>query len=295
MRLLSGEACAIISTRGAEPTAWSIGETDLLWSPDRRSWGRTSPILFPIVGRAAGGTIRVGAQAFEIGVHGFAAASEFELVDQGADRLHMVLVDDEHTRSQFPFSFRLAVCYRLQPSSLTVRFAVANTSDRALPYALGFHPGFRWPFAGRARRDYAIVFEHDEEPWVPVITSNGLFSPERRPLPLESRRLALSDALLADEALCFLDARSRSLRFAAPDGAAIAMAVDNFAHLALWSRPPAAFLCIEAWTGHGDPVGFDGDIFAKPSMRRLEPGHEARHAVELTFHHSRKPSPCQPS
>lgn len=292
-RLVSGDASAGVSTRGAEPTAWSIGQTDLLWSGDRRYWGRTCPILFPIVGRANGGTIRVGAQAHEIGVHGFAAESDFEVVAQSADRLRMVLVDDAGTRSRFPFSFRLEVCYWLQPSSLLARFAVANPGDRALPYALGFHPGLRWPFAGGGRHDYGIVFDDDEDPSVPVITSNGLFSLQRRPVPLEGRRLALSEALMADEALCFLDARSRSLDFVAPDGAVIAMAADNFAHFALWSRPPAAFLCLEAWTGHGDPEGFDGDIFAKPSMRRLEPGHQARHTVELTFHPSRKPSPCR--
>jgi galactose mutarotase-like enzyme len=54
------------------------------------------------------------------------------------------------------------------------------------------------------------------------------------------------------------------------------MELDNFPHIALWSRPGAPFLCLEAWTGHGDPEYFDGDIFAKPSMRLLNPFESAR-------------------
>jgi hypothetical protein len=95
--------------------------------------------------------------------------------------------------------------------------------------------------------------------------------------------LLLSEDLLANEALCFLNARSRSLRFVAPDGAAIRLELQDFPHIALWSRPPASFLCIEAWTGYGDPEGFAGDISAKPSMRFLPAGARAEHAIRLTY------------
>jgi galactose mutarotase-like enzyme len=60
------------------------------------------------------------------------------------------------------------------------------------------------------------------------------------------------------------------------------MELDNFPHIAIWSRPNAPFVCLEAWTGHGDPVGFDGDIFAKPSMRTLDPGQTARSGARFS-------------
>jgi galactose mutarotase-like enzyme len=96
-------------------------------------------------------------------------------------------------------------------------------------------------------------------------------------------RLPVTDALLSDEALCIIETRSRSLRFRAPVGAAIHMEFEDFPHIALWSRPPAPFLCIEAWTGHGDPEGFSGDIREKPSMRFLPVGIQATHAVHLRY------------
>jgi galactose mutarotase-like enzyme len=94
--------------------------------------------------------------------------------------------------------------------------------------------------------------------------------------------LFLSDEVLADGALCFLYANSRSLRLGAADGTAIMMTVEDLPHFAVWSKRGAPFVCLEAWTGHGDPEGFDGEVREKPSMRFLAPGAEARHAVRLT-------------
>ena len=92
-----------------------------------------------------------------------------------------------------------------------------------MPYACGLHPGFRWPFAGGAREGYVIQFEKPERPEVPVIVPGGLVSTRKRPIPIEGSTLKLNDELFAHDALCFIDPASRSLRFVAPDGAAIAL------------------------------------------------------------------------
>ena len=217
-----------------------------------------------------------------MGVHGFAAASTFVPVTRADDAVRLRLTDDPATRAIFPFAFQLDVTYRLTASRLAVTFNVTNTGVAPLPYALGWHPGFAWPFSAGRRDQYAIEFARPERPEVPVITSDGLFSDRRRLIPLVGRKLPLSEELMADEALCFLDAHSQTLRFVAPDGAAIRLELQDFPHIALWSRPRAPFLSIEAWTGHGDPEGFAGDIREKPSMRLLLAGAEAEHAIRLS-------------
>ena len=58
----------------------------------------------------------------------------------------------------------------------------------------------------------------------------------------------------------------------------------GFDHAALWTRPGAPFLCLEAWTGYSDPEGFTGDLFQKPSMRVLAPRATCRH--EATFRYT---------
>ena len=61
------------------------------------------------------------------------------------------------------------------------------------------------------------------------------------------------------------------------------MEFPGFDHAALWTRPGAPFLCLEAWTGYSDPEGFAGDLFQKPSMRVLQPGGRARHEARYVY------------
>ena len=62
------------------------------------------------------------------------------------------------------------------------------------------------------------------------------------------------------------------------------MDFHGFDHIALWTRPGAPFLCLEAWTGYSDPEGFVGDLFEKPSMRVLQAGERARHSATWRFY-----------
>ena len=61
------------------------------------------------------------------------------------------------------------------------------------------------------------------------------------------------------------------------------MEFPSFIHAALWTRPAAPFVCLEAWTGYSDPDGFEGDLFDKPGMRALEPGARARHEARFVY------------
>jgi galactose mutarotase-like enzyme len=283
IRLTSGGDEAAICPLGAEAVAWKVEGKDLLWTADPQIWPRTSPVLFPIVGRARNGRISVDGRSYPMGIHGFAASSLFAVTDRSDDTVQFRLVDSDTTRAAFPFPFRLDIGYRLALGTFTVSFVVENPGVAPLPYALGLHPGFAWPFSAGERDGYRIEFECTERAEVPVITPEGLFSSAHRPVPVAGRWLQLSDALMANEALCFLNARSRWVRFVAPGGAAIRIEMDNFPHVALWSRPGAPFLSIESWTGYGDPHEFAGDIGEKPSMRSLLPGAVARHEIRISY------------
>ena len=83
--------------------------------------------------------------------------------------------------------------------------------------------------------------------------------------------------------MCFLEPASRSLRFEQADGSAIEMDFSGFGLAALWTRPGAPFLCLEAWTGYSDPEGFAGELFDKPAMRTLAPGERARHRATYRY------------
>lgn len=287
IRLEHGAATAAIKVLGAEPCAWSVAGRELLWPGDARSWPQRAPILFPIVGRLRQGRVRIGKGFHAMSVHGFARSMPFTVIERTTDHVRLMLTHDAETMGVYPFPFALTADYRLTDTTLSAAFTVTNPGDEPLRYALGFHPGFRWPFAGGKPEQYSVAFAEAEAAEVPVITAEGLFSTGRRSIPLHGRSLPLSHELLANEALCFLHARSKSVRFVAPDDWAIDVSTEDFPHFALWSRPPAPFLCIESWTGYGDPDDFDGDITSKPSMRLLASSTHAKHAVLLNLHEAK--------
>lgn len=268
---------------GAQALSWSVAGRELLWARQTGHWDAVAPVLFPCVGWSAGGVVRFGGERRPMPVHGFASASTFALVERTADAVTFELTDNPATRARYPFAFRLRVRYALGPDALRVVVEAHNPGVADAPYALGLHPGFAWPFAGGETAAHSIVFAESERAEVPVITPGGLFTARMRPIPLVGRRLPLTPDLFADEALCFLHARSRAVRFEAPSGDAIVVEAEGFRHWALWSRPGAPFLCVESWTGHGDPDGFEGEFADKPSIDWLAPGQSRVHAAAWRF------------
>jgi galactose mutarotase-like enzyme len=281
LEIASGEASARIALRGAELKGWRVGDLELIWPGDQKYWPDSAPVLFPVVGWTRDG-ILVDGQRYPLGLHGFAREQDFVVLEQARNRAVLRLVDNAATRTLFPFEFTFDAEYIIEVNQLKIILHVKNEGGVVLPFACGLHPGFRWPLP-QAKGAHLVRFDQAESPEVPVIALGGLFSAKMRPIPLQGRELTLTSQLF-EEALCFLDARSQGLDFLAPGGKpGLRMELENFPHIALWSRPGAPFLCLEAWTGHGDPEGFEGDIFAKPSMRRLNRGETARSAATFIW------------
>ncbi len=282
VELAHGEARARIALAGAEARSWSVGARDLLWPGDPAIWAEVSPILYPVVGWTRDGA-RVAGRHYPLGLHGFTRFETFAVEASGRDHVRLVLSDDDRTRAVYPFAFRLAVEYRLTDDALGVAIEVLNPGHAPAPYACGLHPGFRWPLGDGAREGARVRFGAHERAEVPAIAPGGLIGATTKRVPLEGRDLPLSDTLFANDAVCFLNCASRALAFIDASGASIAMEYPDFPHAALWTRPGAPFICLEAWTGYSDPDGFDGDLFDKPSMRVLEPGARARHAARFVY------------
>jgi galactose mutarotase-like enzyme len=283
VEIRGGGQVAEIVPLGAELVRWQAAGRELLWTGDPAWWSERSPLCFPVVGWTRDGQSRVAGQSYPLALHGFARHRDFALVEAAPERAAFRLEDDARTLALYPFAFRLTVTYALAKDGLRMTAEVENPGPAPMPYAFGFHPGFRWPFAAAGQGGHRIVFERAENPEVPVIAPGGLIGAGRRGVPLEGRVLPLDPALFAGDALCFLNARSRALRFEDGEGRGIAMRVENLPHLALWMRPGAPYLCLEPWSGYGDPEGFAGDLFDKPGMTVLQPGQSGRHSALFTY------------
>ncbi|TDR90411.1 aldose 1-epimerase family protein [Enterovirga rhinocerotis] len=281
VQLGAGEAEARIALRGAEPVSWRIGGRDLLWSGDPAHWSYHAPILFPLVGASKGGVIRIGGKDHPMPQHGFARTSTFSLASRDESSATFVLTETKETLAAYPFRFSLEVTVTLSATSLRQDFTVTNRGQDIMPYGLGVHPAFPWPLGGETKDGHRVVFEKPEMRSVPEIAEGGLLARQTRNVPLQDNILPLAPELFT-EALVFLDAQSHALSFQAPSGEAIKLAVDEFPHLAVWSRPDAPFLSLEAWSAHADWEDASGKLAERDSMTFLKPGEQAHHRATMS-------------
>ena len=283
--LATDELTVEIAPLGAELMSLrDAGAREWLWQGDAASWPRRAPLLFPVVGRCAGGVLRHRGRTYPMTGHGFAPNGVFTRPSQAADRCLLRLVSDEQTRASYPFDFQLDVAFRVDGNKLCQTATVTNTGPDIMPASIGFHPGFQWPLpsvADGTPQKHVVLFAGDEP--APVKRLEGhLLSASRFPSPVEGRCLALSHGLFAMGAVIFDRLASRSLWFGVPGSPGVQIDFPDLPHLGLWMLPGARFLCIEPWQGHACPEGFEGEILAKPGMIHLAPGASFSRRLEIT-------------
>lgn len=276
---------ALIDPLGAELVSLRDADgRELMTDADPAFWTGHAPILFPIVGRLNGDVLRLDGRTYPMKQHGFARRMAWEVVHAGDGSVALRLRDDAATRASYPFAFDLSVAYTLDNATLSLAVHVSNPGHGPLPMSFGWHPAFAWPLPyGRPRDAHRIMFERDEGPNI-VELEDGLFA-ATRPSPLAGRDLALADALFADDALIWSPVASQSVTYGADAGPRLRVDFPETPDLGIWTKPGAAFVCIEPWHGHADPAGFTGDFRDKPGVFEVAPGDAWRCDVSITLEH----------
>ncbi|MFB9269335.1 aldose 1-epimerase family protein [Bradyrhizobium erythrophlei] len=262
IRADGAELCSLKNADGAE----------LLWQAGPQ-WPRHAPLLFPIVGKLKGDTLRHDGKSYPMTQHGLARDRRFAWVEQGPRSCKLALTDDAETRARYPFAFGLEVTYTVDGADLEVAFEVINTGDAILPASLGGHPAFNWPLLPELSKDaYTLTFTNDESATIRRL-KDGLMRPQPEPSPIQRTTLALSERLFDDDAMILDQVASSSVRFAADRGPSIEVTWSGFRELGIWSKPGGApFLCIEPWHGFASPADFDREFADKPGLMHVAPG-----------------------
>ena len=274
---------AAVNPYGAELSSLIDGDgAELMTNADPAYWTGRAPILFPIVGALAGDRYRLDGRDHAMPKHGFARRSTFAVVGVDDGRATFRLEASDDTRAVYPFDFTLTVDFRVVEATLTIETTLANPGDRDLPASFGYHPAFAWPLPyGGAREDHRLTFDADEAGKLLALTPDGLIAGERAS-PLDGRVLSLRDDLFADDALIWSPVASRGVTYGMPGQPSLRLEWDA-AELGVWTKSGAAFVCVEPWWGHADPVGFDGEIWDKPGIMRLAPGESRTFAMSVTL------------
>ena len=284
-RLHQDTSEVLIAARGAELQALRLGGADLLWTAGAL-WPRHAPLLFPVVGALRDDRLRHQGRTFPMPKHGFTRERDFTWTARTDTHCTLELRDDEDTRQAFPFPFRLQVTYRLGLCDLRMELELTNAGDAPMPASLGLHPAFRWPLLpGTPKSDHRLRFDEDEPGPLRRIDDRGLLQSGLLPTPIRGRELLLHEGLFEQDALIFLEPRSRGLQFKAKDGPSLTLRWEGFPHLGIWTKPDPgpSFLCIEPWAGHASPGDWEGEFSEKPGGFILPPGGLRRWMLAIGY------------
>lgn len=286
--LRSSLAVAEISSLGAELVSFKRTDTDTeyMWSGDAAYWTGRSPVLFPIIGAARGGEIRVDGQTYKMANHGLARRSEFTLQEASDTQAVFRLSHNETTLAIYPYKFNLFLTYILSGSQLEISYRVENTDDQDISFQLGTHPAFNCPIGGDGEfSDYYLEFEQKESLDRLFLNSTGqLIGGKSTPMLGDSNIMPLAHAMFLEDALVFRNVSSKCVTLKSRlSDKSVSVAYSNFPDLGIWQPKNAPFLCIEPWHGVAEGEDFTGSLQEKEGAISLPPGGQSTSSLTITF------------
>ncbi len=252
-------------------------EVQLLWQGHEALWARRAPVLFPIVGRLKNGGFRCQNQFYQMPQHGFARDCVFNLLYHTNTAAHFQLQYDSQTLTKFPFKFNLQIHYTLNGNELLTTYIVKNLGEITLPFSIGAHPGFKLPFFESERAtDYFLEFNLPELELTAL--TEGLRKTERHRLHLPNKKLALSDALFANDALVFESQQIETIHLRSKNhNLSVQIDCPGWPYFGVWSKSgPLQFVCLEPWMGITDSVAATPDLLSKEGILLLPPHQEQK-------------------
>ena len=270
---------ATINTLGAELIQLEKENHNYIWTIDETYWNKTSPILFPIVGRLKNDTYTIEGKTYELPRHGFARNFEFELENQTENTVVLLFTENQETLKHYPFQFELRLKYELIENSLKMNYSIINKSQETMPFSIGAHPAFA---INELFSDFTIAFNEVED-FVSHELEKEQFNNSFKKIPSENGKINLDYALFEKDALVFKHLKSDILTLLKKNQPYISVEFKGFPYLGIWTKPNAPFLCIEPWCGLADNVNHNGNIYEKEGIQILDKNADFQREINITL------------
>ncbi len=253
-----------VDSHGAELKSLVKKETgaEYMWCADAKYWGRTSPVLFPLVGNVSGKQYRTKGKTFDMGQHGFARDMEFTLESQTDNEIWFVLRSNEETLAKYPYEFVLKLGYRLDGAKVEVLWHVENPSAEELPFAIGGHPAFYCPVTSGVKQSECYI-QFDVAGPLKCSTIDGYLVGDRvDTYDLEDGMLRIDEHLFDNDALIIEKQNIKKVSLCDPKKQAFLTIEMDAPLFGIWrpADPGAPFVCVEPWYGRSDRIGYDGEL-----------------------------------
>jgi galactose mutarotase-like enzyme len=251
-------------------------KTEFMWQGGE-IWPRHAPNLFPIVGSLLDHEYMYNGETISLRHHGFARDLEFDLLHQSKHSACFVLQESEDTLPSYPFKFTLLITFRLRKNRLKQIFRVLNTDDKPIPVSFGGHPAFN---AGPID-EFQIELNAQEDP--PHLLQGPYISQQTIAVQ-HHKTIQLNRTIFDKDALVFQDVKSsKAILKHQKSDYRVEVDYTDFAHLGIWAKPGADFVCIEPWQGLADLVGHNKKIEDKKGIVWVQPGEEVEKSFSMTF------------
>lgn len=247
-------------------------QEELLWQANPEFWGKSSPVLFPIVGNLKDGVYIYQGKEYKLPRHGFARDYTFKLDEASESQLIFSLEASPGTLQLYPFLFKLQIIYTLKNNSLQVKYKVENLSDdKTMYFSLGAHPAFKVGVKADDFSDYSLLFNKDNELKANNL-KEGLLTAQQHDVFLYDQKLKLDYKLFENDALVLLDMESDKLTLLdSDDKNMLTFEFENFPYFGLWTVKDSGFICLEPWAGVADFDSHDQQLENKTGINTLQP------------------------
>ena len=275
MQTLKNQTLIIrINPRGAELVSVfnQENQTEYMWSADATFWGKSSPVLFPIVGALKDNLYRFEGQEYHLPRHGFAREREFIVEESSDESVTFLLTYDEESLKIYPFAFEFRLKYELHENRLSVTYSVKNIDDKTMYFSVGGHPAFAVPLSADTHyEDYYLTFNQTENFQRWGLVEGGLIANHATDFLLNTNRLALTKELFYEDALVFKNLQSTEVILKSDKtNRQLKFDFAGFPYLGIWAAKNANFLCIEPWCGIADSENHEQELTKKEGIIALE-------------------------
>lgn len=310
---------AEIDSLGAELISIVDKDTrqEYMWEADPVFWGKTSPILFPFIGKLEGGGYHYQGQRFYAKKHGFARDMEFAVAECMTDSIVFYIESNAKTLEIYPFSFRLEVRYSLKERSVTESLRVYNYGKETMYFSIGGHPAFACPLkagnkgteqrrtdcfiklyqAAEADQNEGSCVRHkstetlkpykgDTVEIMEIGVPDGFVTGVSLAIPVKNALIPITKNLFDQDALCMEKQGIAAVGLCDAQGQEYVRLEADCPVWGIWSVPDSAgsYVCLEPWWGLCDSRGYEGSLEARPYTNSLRAGDSWEQSYRIVLH-----------
>lgn len=263
-RIDNGILTAEVAEVGPELYSLQKDGREYIWQRDSRFWARSSPLLFPNVGRQKNDSFIFGDRAFPTKTHGVANELDTELIEKSEDSLTFESKSSDQTLKSFPFDFRIISNFMLEKNVLNIRRTVVNNGDSPFPFCIGEHTGF----CCDKPEDAILSFEREETTALAFLDGNHYIDHEEQTV--------LKDVYLVDSnflhGACILrEWKSAYISLFVNERELLRVYRGDYPAIAIWRKPKAPFVCVEPIHGFDSDASDREEFLVKKNLVMLKP------------------------